>query len=141
MEVILEMPILMITAVLYVIKVSFDRTNLSLFLLYFWLFLTYRTTVQPIQVIIISLIYYSSIAVIWILSYHTFVIYCWPVCLHWSDQYSLILKLFLGCDWNFSVGRIQAKHTYLLPPQVYGRSWWGFRLGVQTCLLQLIDCS
>ena len=50
----------------------------------------------------------------------------------------MILKLVLRCDWKLSVGRIQTGHTNLLPPQVCGRSWRECRLGVHTCLLQLI---
>ena len=43
------------------------------------------------------------------------------------DQISLILKLFLECDWKLSVGRIQTGHKYFLHPQVCGRSWRGWR--------------
>ena len=43
------------------------------------------------------------------------------------DHYSLILKLVLRCDCKLSVGCIQTGHTYLLPPQVCGRSWRGWR--------------
>ena len=62
---VLEISILRITAILYVLKRSFFRNNLSLFLHCFWLFLIYRTTVKLIQVIIISLIIYSSSIVLW----------------------------------------------------------------------------
>ena len=36
-----------------------------------------------------------------------------------------------------SLGRLQTGHTYLLPPQVCGRLWLGWRLGVHTCSLQI----
>ena len=99
----------------------------------------FRTTVQLIQVIIICLVYYLSIIVIQSFSCHLCMFDCWPVCLHWSDQRSLILKLVLWCARKLSVGRIQSGHTYLIPPQVCVRLWWGWWLGVHTCLLQLID--
>ena len=60
--------------------------------------------------------------------------------LHWLDQRSLILKICLWCCCKLSVVRIQTVHADFLPPQVCGRSWRGFRLAVQTCLLQLITC-
>ena len=44
----------------------------------------------------------------------------------------------VGRDWKLSVGCIQNEHTDFLPPHVFGRSWRGCRLGVHTCLLQLI---
>ena len=50
-----------------------------------------------------------------------------------------ILKCFLGCDWKCSLGLIQNVHTYLLPPQVSGRSCWGFLFCYCTCSYQLID--
>ena len=42
------------------------------------------------------------------------------------DQRSLILNLFLVCDWKFPVGRIQTGHTDFSPPLVCGSSWRGF---------------
>ena len=36
------------------------------------------------------------------------------------------------------MGCIQFKHKHFFPPQVFGWSWWGCRLGSQTCSLQLI---
>ena len=96
------------------------------------------TTVQPLQLIIISTIYYLSSIVLLSFSYHLCVIDCLPVCSNESDQRSFILKLFLGCVRIFYVGRIQNGHTDLLPPQVCGRVWQGCRLGVQNCLLRLI---
>ena len=98
-----------------------------------------RTTVKMIQFIIISLVIYSSSIVPWSFSCHFCVIYCWPVCLHWSDKCSLILKLFLRFGCKVSVVYIQTGLTYFLSPQVCGRSCRGFQLGVQTFLLQLID--
>ena len=44
-----------------------------------------------------------------------------------SDQRSLILKIFIVCDGKLSVGCIQTIYTYLLPPQVWGRLWRGWR--------------
>ena len=38
-----------------------------------------------------------------------------PVCLHSSDQHSLILKLVIGCISRFSMGPIQTGHTGFLP--------------------------
>ena len=90
-----------ITAILYVLKQSFDQTNLLLFLHWFWLFIIYRTTVQPIKVFLIYFIIYSSSIVLWSFSYNNCVVDCWHICFNWSDQSSLILKLVLGCDWNF----------------------------------------
>ena len=49
------------------------------------------------------------------------------------------MKLVPGCDCKFSVGRIQTGHADLLPLQVCGRLWQGFRFGDYNCLLQLID--
>ena len=43
------------------------------------------------------------------------------------DQSSLIIKLVLGCVQKLSLGRIQTGHMDLIPPQVCGRYWWGFR--------------
>ena len=86
---------------MYVLKRSFDWTNLSFFLLYFWLFLISWTIVQPIQVIIISFVYYYSTTFLWSFSYHLCVVYFWPACSHLSDQNSLILKLFLGFIADF----------------------------------------
>ena len=105
----------------------------------FWQILIFQTTLKPIQVIIISLIYYSSSIFLWSFSYHICVVDFWPVCLHWSDQRSLILKLVIGCGRKLSVGHIQNGHKYLLPPQVCGKLRQGCRLGVHTCLLQLIS--
>ena len=65
---------------------------------------------------------------------------------------SLIVDLFVRIDhinvnlsWNLSsgviticLGRIKTGRMDLLPPQVCGRSWQGFWLGVQNFLLQLI---
>ena len=50
------------------------------------------------------------------------------------DQYqsSLILGLVLGCGRKLSVGRIQTRTTDLIPLQVCGSWWHGFRLGVFT---------
>ena len=42
-------------------------------------------------------------------------------------QRSLILKLFLRCDWKIPVGRIQNEHTYLPPPSACGRLCWRCR--------------
>ena len=106
--------------------------------IYFWLFLIYRTTLQPIKVIIIYSIYYLLSIVIRVFNYHIFVFYCWTVSFHWLDQNSLILKLVPRCVKKLSVGRIQNWHTYLLPPQFFGRFRQGCRLDVQTCLLQWI---
>ena len=58
--------------------------------------------------------------------------------LHWLYYHSLILKLVPGCVSKLSVGRIQTVHKDFLPLQVFGRSWQGRQLCVQTCLLQLI---
>ena len=127
-----------ITSILYVLKRSFDQTKLSLFLLSFLIFFIYWTTVQPIQVVIISSVYYLSSIVLWVFSCHICVVGFWPVCLHWSGQHSLILKIFPVCVRKLSVGCIQTGHTYLLPLRVCGRLWLGWWLGVQTCLLQLI---
>ena len=54
------------------------------------------------------------------------------------DQSSLILKLVFGCARKLFVGRIQIGHTYFLPPQVCGRSWWGCQLCDFTYCHQLI---
>ena len=93
---------------------------------------------SPVNVIIISLVYYDLMTILWCISYHIHVVDFLPVCLHWSDQSSLILKLVIRCNWTFSLGHIQTGLTDFLPLQVCGRSWWGCRLGIQTCLLQLI---
>ena len=82
--------------------------------------------------------FYSSIIVLCSLSFHLCIVNCWPVCLHLSDQILLILNFFLGCDWNFSVGRIQTGRRNWLPPQVCGRSWRCFQLGGDTFLIKLI---
>ena len=87
----------------------------------------------------IPLIIYLSNIVLWIFSYHIWVVDCWPFFPHWTDQRSLNLKLVLGWDWKVSVGCIQTIHMYLLSAYVCGRSYIGCRLGVQTCLLQFID--
>ena len=50
---------------------------------------------------------------------------CWPVFLHWLYQCLLILILVLGCVSIFSFVFIQIRHTYLLPPQAWGRLWQG----------------
>ena len=50
----------------------------------------------------------------------------------------MILKLVLRCVRKLFAGRIQTGHNYLLPPQVCGRLWRGFRWGVNTCSHQLI---
>ena len=92
----------------------------------FLLFLISRTTVQMIQVIIISLVYNSPITDLWVFSYHLCIVDFWHFCFRWSDQSSLILKLFPGCDWKLSVGHIQTGHTYFLT------------LCVHNCSLQLI---
>ena len=128
-----------ITAILYVIKILLYLNNHQLSLLYFWLFLMFRTSVQPVQVIISSLIYYYSITVLWSFSCNICVVDFWPVFLNGPDECSLILKLVLGCVRKLSVVCIQTIHIDFLPPQVYGRLWRGFQLGVQTCSLQLID--
>ena len=108
-------------------------------LLSFWLFLIYQTTVQPIQVIIISLIYYYSSIFLWGFSYHIWVVYCWHVCLIWLYQLSLIPKFVLWCVIKLSLGCIQTGCTDLFHPQFCGRSWQGCRFGVQTCLIVLIS--
>ena len=59
--------------------------------------------------------------------------------LHLLDQSSLILKLFLKCDYNFSVGRIQTRHIYFLPLQARGRSWQGCWFCSHTFHHQFID--
>ena len=49
-------------------------------------------------------------------------------------------------SWNFSLGVIEnflwaVSKSYIrifFPPQIFGKSWQGCRLGIQTCLLQLI---
>ena len=74
-----------------------------------------QTTFQPIQVIIISLTYYSSNIVLCSFNYHICFVYCWPVCLHLLDQCSLVLKLFLGRIKILYAGRIKTWHTDLLP--------------------------
>ena len=102
-------------------------------------FLIFRTTVQPIQVIIINSVYFPSSIVIYSFSYHPCVVYCWPVCSHWLNHCSLVLKLVPRCVRKFPVGSIQTWHAYLLPPLVCGRLWKGWRLVVHTCLLQLIS--
>ena len=76
--------------------------------------------------------------VLWSFSYHIFGVDFWPVCLHWSDQRSLILKSFLRYDYKLSMGQIQTRHTNFLPLHVCGRLWRGCRFGVQNCLIQLI---
>ena len=81
-----------ITAILYVIKRLFNRTNLSIFLHSFLIFLTPRTTVKTIQVIIIYSVYYSSSIALWSFFYNIFIVDCWPVCSYWSYQCSLIPK-------------------------------------------------
>ena len=65
---------------IYVLKILLDQTNLSLFLHLFLLLLFSQTTVKPIQVIIISLIIYSSSIVFWSFSYHLCIVEYWPVC-------------------------------------------------------------
>ena len=114
----------------------FNRTNLSLFLHSFLLFLIAKATVQPIQVIIISSIYYLSSIGLWSFSNHLCTINCWLFCSNWSGQRSLILKLVLGWVSKLSVGLIQTGHMDFLPIQVFPRSWQGCQLGDQTCLLQ-----
>ena len=100
------------------------------FLLYFWLFLIARTTFQPFRILIIYLIYYSSIIVPWGFSCHLCVVDCWYVCLRWSYHRSLIMKRFLECVIKVSASRIQTGHADLLPHQVCGRLWWGCWYGV-----------
>ena len=73
---VIEIKILRITTILYIIKISFDLTNLAFFLLSFLIFLIYQTTDQPIQVSIISSVYSSSSIVLWIFSYHMYVVDC-----------------------------------------------------------------
>ena len=101
--------------------------------------LVHWTKIKPIQAIIILLIIYLSSIVLWIFSYHIWVVDCWPFFPHWYDQRSLNLKLVLAWDWKFSVECIQTILTYFLSAYVCGRSYIGCRLGVQTCLLQFID--
>ena len=72
-------------------------------------------------------------------SYHLCVVGCWPACLYWSYQRSLILKCFLRCVTNLSAGCIQNAHMDFLSLQVCGRSWRGCWLGVQNFSLQWID--
>ena len=76
--------------------------------------------------------------ILWIFSFYLSVIYFWLVCPRQSDHNSLILILVLGSDWNVSVGRIIAVKMDLISLQAWGRSWWGFRLGVQYSWNQLI---
>ena len=59
--------------------------------------------------------------------------------LHLIGHCSLILKLFLGCVRKCSVGIIQTRHTALIPLQVCGRSWWGWRFFGISFHHQLID--
>ena len=63
---------------------------------------------------------------------------CWPICLYWSSQHPLILKLVLECSLNVSVGHIKTIHTAFLLPQVCVRLWRGCWVFFQTCSLQLI---
>ena len=89
--------ILRITSILLVLNFVFNGTKLSLFLHSFWLFLNARSAIQPLQVIIISTIYYSSSILVWSFIFYLCVVVCWNTCSHLSDQRSLILKLVLGC--------------------------------------------
>ena len=122
---------------LYVLKRSFDRTNLSLFLHYSWLLLMYLTTVKLIQVIIFYLsfiihqlfFYGVLLCLIWnhlqVIRSILLLLIC-DLCVSYSlGQCSLILKLVLGCGCKLLVGRIQTGHTHLLTLQAYRRSWWG----------------
>ena len=127
-----------ITSIVLVIKRSFDQTNLQLFLHYFWLLLNVWTTVQPFQVLIISMMYYFPSIVLWGFIFHLYIVDYWDVCLPESDQRLLILKLVLRFVRKLSVGCIQTGHTSLFPPQVCGRFWWGCRLGVHNCAHKLI---
>ena len=127
-----------INVILLVLKWLFNQTKLQLFLHYFWLFLIAQTTVQPIQGIIIYLIYYLSSIVLWSFSYHFCVIYCWIIIFELIRSAFIDTETCPGCVSKLSVGRIQTGHTDLLHLQVCGRLWRGWRLGVQTCLLQLI---
>ena len=136
---VIKIGVLRITPIILVLRQLFDRTNFSLFLYYFWILLIDQTIVQPIKVIIMSSIYYPSSIVLWVFIYHLGFSDFWPVCFHWLDQSSLIMRLALGCVRKLYVGRIQTRHTNLLPPQVCGRYPQGFWLGVQTSSLQLID--
>ena len=66
---------------------------------------------------------------------------------HWllTCLFALIRSALIDpatCPWvctKLFVGNIQTVHMDLLPPHVCGRSWWGCRLGVQTCSHQFIS--
>ena len=102
----------------------------------FKLFFIYRTTVKPIQVIIISSIIYSSSIVL--LSFifldltstssypfkPCFVDF-WLVCIIFIRLEFIDPEKFPRCYYKLSVGCIQIRHTDLLPPQACAMSLWG----------------
>ena len=66
------------------------------------------------------------------LSYKPYFFYCLPM-FFLLDLRSLILKLFIGCDFKFSVGRIQIAHMDFLPSQSCGRLWRWCQFFYCTC--------
>ena len=126
---VVEIIILRITPILYVIKKSFDWTNLYSFLHCFWLFFISQTTVEPIQVLFIYSIIYSSSIVFWCFLnflqdiFSIVLLLIFELCVSYLlGQRPLILNLVLGCDYKCLVGRIQTVHTDFIPLQLYGKS-------------------
>ena len=76
--------------------------------------------------------------VIWSFSFNLNYVYCLLVFSCLLYQSSLIMILVPGCYCKLYVGHTQSWHTYLLPLQAWGRTWWCFRLGVHFCWRQLI---
>ena len=103
-----------ITVILYVLKRLFDRNDLSLFLHLFCYYLFIDEQLNWYKLLYTSSYLFNP--------YFVFV----DLCVSYSlDQRSFILKLVLGCDWKFSLGRIQTGHMDLLPSQACERLWWG----------------
>ena len=101
----------------------FDKTKLSLFLHFFWIWLNYRTTVKLIQVIIIYRVIYSSSIVLWSFSllglkhpssylFKPSSVDCWLVCiifigLELIDPETcpwVLLQIFSGLYPNWTYG-------------------------------------
>ena len=76
------------------------------------------------------------------LEYFSLAFFCsYFTCVYWVYYISVIWlkKLFPLCVRKFSVGRIQTRHTDLLPPQVFGKSWLGCQFCDFTCNHKFID--
>ena len=124
------------------LKVSFNKTNFPLFLHYYELFLNDQTTVQNLQVIIISLIICSSIIVLWCFSYNICVVdFDMCVCInriivHW--YWNLSSGVLENCQWAVSKKDIRIWSPHRFVQDLVKGSGWVFILVCINWLLCLI---